>query len=412
MAAQAGVVGLGLIGGSLGLDLQSRGWRVQGLVHRQATAERALARGLVSAVSTDPACLRGCDLVILALPIPLLLNPAPELLEALPRDAVITDVGSVKRPVLEAWKGRHPRFVASHPMAGTAAAGVEAGLADLFQGRPWIATNTRRSCALAVVEAGRDLGSHWLTSVPLGDQAVALISICPCWSARLCFGRWENGIRRSAARDGSGVQWVCRHQSRRRRQPDLSVASSNQAVLRGLAAYRWGLEQRKRLCCRTTVQLRNSAHALRPSFSERFESILDDQPLPPFRHQLTAGVRADSSPRQSFSGCCCSTEPETLQRRASSQPERAEPAWVPPDLRRAGTAGPAGEAPWWPARHAATRPLELERSLHSLLSACLLLSPLIDGFSQATPVGGWGEHTGVPWPLRRGHAHPLLGSPK
>jgi len=55
MAAQAGVVGLGLIGGSLGLDLQSRGWRVQGLVHRQATAERALARGLVSGVSADPA---------------------------------------------------------------------------------------------------------------------------------------------------------------------------------------------------------------------------------------------------------------------------------------------------------------------------------------------------------------------
>ena len=183
MAAQAGVVGLGLIGGSLGLDLQSRGWRVQGLVHRQATAERALARGLVSAVSTDPACLRGCDLVILALPIPLLLNPAPELLEALPRDAVITDVGSVKRPVLEAWKGRHPRFVASHPMAGTAAAGVEAGLADLFQGRPWIATPDTETDpeALAVVEAvARDLGSHWLTAgAAQHDQAVALISHLP-----------------------------------------------------------------------------------------------------------------------------------------------------------------------------------------------------------------------------------------
>ena len=136
MAAQAGVVGLGLIGGSLGLDLQSRGWRVQGLVHRQATAERALARGLVSAVSTDPACLSGCDLVILALPIPLLLNPDPALLKALPRDAVITDVGSVKKPVLEAWNGRHPRFVASHPMAGTAAAGVEGQPTGRYDLRP------------------------------------------------------------------------------------------------------------------------------------------------------------------------------------------------------------------------------------------------------------------------------------
>ena len=51
---RVGIVGLGLIGGSLGLDLQAQGWTVQGLVHRQATADRAMARGLVGAVSTDP----------------------------------------------------------------------------------------------------------------------------------------------------------------------------------------------------------------------------------------------------------------------------------------------------------------------------------------------------------------------
>ena len=100
---RVGIVGLGLIGGSLGLDLQARGWSVQGLVHRQATADRATARGLVGSVSTDPSCLSGCDLVILALPIPALLKPNAELLEALPAEAVVTDVGSVKQPVLEVW---------------------------------------------------------------------------------------------------------------------------------------------------------------------------------------------------------------------------------------------------------------------------------------------------------------------
>ena len=49
-----GIVGLGLIGGSIGLDLRAQGIRVQGLVHRSATAERAMERGPVSAVSTDP----------------------------------------------------------------------------------------------------------------------------------------------------------------------------------------------------------------------------------------------------------------------------------------------------------------------------------------------------------------------
>ncbi len=279
MAAQAGVVGLGLIGGSLGLDLQSRGWRVQGLVHRQATAERALARGLVSAVSTDPACLRGCDLVILALPIPLLLNPAPELLEALPRDAVITDVGSVKRPVLEAWKGRHPRFVASHPMAGTAAAGVEAGLADLFQGRPWIATPDTETDpdALAVVEAvARDLGSHWLTSGAVQhDQAVALISHLPVLvSAALLRTVGEERdpeIRQLAmALASSGFADTSRVGGG---NPDLGVAmasSNREAVLRGLAAYRWGLEQLEEAVLQNNwPQLRQElarTHALRPEF--------------------------------------------------------------------------------------------------------------------------------------------------
>ena len=279
MAAQAGVVGLGLIGGSLGLDLQSCGWRVQGLVHRQATAERALARGLVSAVSTDPACLRGCDLVILALPIPLLLNPAPELLEALPRDAVITDVGSVKRPVLEAWKGRHPRFVASHPMAGTAAAGVEAGLADLFQGRPWIATPDTETDpeALAVVEAvARDLGSHWLTSgAAQHDQAVALISHLPVLvSAALLRAVGEERdpeIRQLAmALASSGFADTSRVGGG---NPDLGVAmasSNREAVLRGLAAYRWGLEQLEEAVLQNNwPQLRQElarTHALRPEF--------------------------------------------------------------------------------------------------------------------------------------------------
>ena len=87
-------------------------------------------------MSTDPSCLACCDLVILALPIPALLQPSSELLEALPAGAVVTDVGSVKQPVLEAWNSRHPRFVASHPMAGTAEAGVEAVSAICSRGAP------------------------------------------------------------------------------------------------------------------------------------------------------------------------------------------------------------------------------------------------------------------------------------
>lgn len=100
-----GIVGLGLIGGSLGLDLQQQGVEVRALVHREATAERARQRLLATEVGTNPAVLAGCSLVVLALPLDRLLEPPQELVAALPPQAVITDVGSVKVPVLEPLAG-------------------------------------------------------------------------------------------------------------------------------------------------------------------------------------------------------------------------------------------------------------------------------------------------------------------
>ena len=58
---------MGLIGGSLGLDLQAAGAQVRAWVHRPQTAERARERGLAQEISTDPSILEGCGLVVLAL---------------------------------------------------------------------------------------------------------------------------------------------------------------------------------------------------------------------------------------------------------------------------------------------------------------------------------------------------------
>ena len=95
----------------------------------------------------------------------------------------MTDVGSVKQPVLERWQGLHPRFVPSHPMAGTAQAGVEAGLAGLFAGRPWVATpaaDTDAAALASVQDLATLLGAHWLCCPAAAhDQAVALISHLP-----------------------------------------------------------------------------------------------------------------------------------------------------------------------------------------------------------------------------------------
>jgi arogenate dehydrogenase (NADP+) len=135
-------------------------------------------------VSTDPAVLADCALVLLCLPLDRLLAADASLQTALPPSAIVTDVGSVKGPVLDTWEPLlGGRFVGSHPMAGTTRSGIEAGEEGLVRGRPWVLTPTPRTDpeALAAVEA---LAAA-LGAVPLHcgaadhDRAVALISHLP-----------------------------------------------------------------------------------------------------------------------------------------------------------------------------------------------------------------------------------------
>ena len=302
-----GIVGLGLIGGSLGLDLRALGWTVQGLVHRRsAPVRRALERGLVDAVSTDPACLSGCDLVILALPIPALLNPSRLLVRAAAPTAVVTDVGSVKQPVLEVWGRLHPRFVASHPMAGTASAGVEAGQMGLFRGRPWIATPTAAPIqhALELVrQVAEELGSQWFAaSAEQHDQAVALISHMPVLvsAALLRTAGEERDPRDSSVGSGAGFQRVCRHHAGwwgKPRSRGTAMASSNTvAVRKALAAYRWSLEQLEDAVLRelgATGQELKRTQALRPEYLDTTVLFRACSSLPRSASSWRQTLRAD-----------------------------------------------------------------------------------------------------------------------
>ena len=178
-----GIVGLGLIGGSLSLDLQSLGYEIYGLTHRKKTVERARERGLAQFISTDPTILKDCSIIIIALPLPELLKPSKELICNLPQNAVVTDVGSVKVPVLNTWQNLHPKFIGSHPMAGTTEMGVEAGQKNLFKNRPWVITpdeNTDIESIEKVNELASLVGSKCIsTNAEMHDKAVALISHLP-----------------------------------------------------------------------------------------------------------------------------------------------------------------------------------------------------------------------------------------
>jgi arogenate dehydrogenase (NADP+) len=276
-----GIVGLGLIGGSLGLDLRQQGLRVQALVHRAATAERALERGLADTASTDPAVLQGCGLVVLALPLDRLLEPPAELLGALPAEAVITDVGSVKAPVLRCWSGLHRRFVGSHPMAGTAQAGVEAGLQGLFRGRPWVATplegRTDPGALAAVRELAEAVGAQWLScQAEAHDRAVALISHMPVLvSAALLQAAAQGGEAAGAAQlvrqlASSGFADTSRIGGGNPELGTLMARCNREAVLAALDQYRHQLNALESLVrCEQWPALEAAlanCQALRPQF--------------------------------------------------------------------------------------------------------------------------------------------------
>ena len=251
-----GIVGLGLIGGSLGLDLRAQGLEVRALVHRDATAERARERGLADVVATDPAVLQGCGLIVLALPLDRLLDPDPALRAALPAEAVLTDVGSGKQPVLERWGHWHPRFVASHPMAGTAQAGVEAGLEGLFSGRPWVATpasaplpGTDPAALDLVQQLAEAVGARWLTcDAAAHDQAVALISHMPVLVSAALLQAADRGGAEAGAQElvrqlaSSGFADTSRIGGGNPELGTLMARSNRAAVLQGLAQYRRQLE--------------------------------------------------------------------------------------------------------------------------------------------------------------------------
>lgn len=138
-----GIVGLGLIGGSLGMALRTLpGQEVVGLTPTAETAATAVDRGAVDHASTDAAILHGCDVVVVATPIDQIERVIDQIAPLTLHGSLITDVASVKRPVRQ-WVRRLPEpglFLGGHPVAGKARTGIEAAEASLFRGEPWIFT--------------------------------------------------------------------------------------------------------------------------------------------------------------------------------------------------------------------------------------------------------------------------------
>nr|WP_075488345.1 prephenate/arogenate dehydrogenase [Prochlorococcus marinus] len=182
-----GIVGLGLIGGSLGLKLQNMNHTIYGIVNNKINEEKAKEKKLANFISCDPSLLKECELVILALPIKDLISPSQRLIASIPKEAIVTDVGSVKEPIVYKWENLHPLFIGSHPMAGTEKKGVNAGFEGLFKNAKWIITPTQNSNLNAlrtISELIKAMDCEICQASPKEhDEAASLISHLPIFLA-------------------------------------------------------------------------------------------------------------------------------------------------------------------------------------------------------------------------------------
>jgi prephenate dehydrogenase len=143
---RAAVLGVGLIGGSIGLAARQRlGCEVVGWGPNRPTIDRAVELGAIErpAASVEEACA-GADVVFCAGPVSALPELVGAALAASGEDTVVTDAGSTKRQLVAAH-GKDERFIGGHPLAGAETAGVANARADLFDGACWYLTPTERS---------------------------------------------------------------------------------------------------------------------------------------------------------------------------------------------------------------------------------------------------------------------------
>jgi prephenate dehydrogenase len=180
-----GIVGLGLIGGSVALAARQI-WPSSLVigVDNKDVLETAMRLHAIDVAADDPVVLAEVDLVILAAPVRQNIELLLELDDHVRQPAVVTDTGSTKRAVVEAARALPAKFtfIGGHPLGGGAKGGLENARPDLFKGRPWLLTPSREGgdafeklsafvTALGAVPRALDAATH--------DRVLAFLSHLP-----------------------------------------------------------------------------------------------------------------------------------------------------------------------------------------------------------------------------------------
>lgn len=185
MKSTVAIVGVGLIGGSLGQALRRTGrYRVIGISRKSATIVRAKRLSAIDEGYTELSGVRTADIVVICNPVDLIAPTVAQLVPYLKTGALVTDAGSVKGSILKsiaplAHAGQ-VNFVGSHPLAGSHKTGVNAARFDLYHGSTVVVVPLGKSRLKPIEALWKAVGARVVRlSADDHDEAVALISHLP-----------------------------------------------------------------------------------------------------------------------------------------------------------------------------------------------------------------------------------------
>ncbi|MCE2895398.1 MAG: prephenate dehydrogenase [Flammeovirgaceae bacterium] len=178
------IVGLGLIGGSLAIDLRSKkiATRLIGVDFNEGHARKALELGLVDEILPEEKAFAESDVVILAIPVNTIGALLPSILDRVAKNAVVIDTGSTKSMICKsvAQHDRRAQFVAAHPISGTENSGPTAALQGLFEGKTNIICEKEQSSESSLAVAKNIFDSVGMNTIFMEpdehDKHVAYVS--------------------------------------------------------------------------------------------------------------------------------------------------------------------------------------------------------------------------------------------
>jgi arogenate dehydrogenase (NADP+) len=247
-----GIVGLGLIGGSLAIDLRQLGHTILGVSRKPETCAAAIARGIVDDASPDLKLMLAAEVVFLCTPLSAIAATIEQLIPYLSPTTILTDVGSVKAAVVETIAPRWQNFVGGHPMAGTAESGLDAAFSGLFTDKAYVLTPIETTPPLAletVASLARSLQCRVYQCRPAEhDRAVAWISHLPVMvSASLittCLTETDPTVRDLAHKfASSGFRDTSRVGGGNPELGLMMATYNREALLRSLHSYQQQVEQ-------------------------------------------------------------------------------------------------------------------------------------------------------------------------